>query len=294
MSDPIPVRHQPVLPAEVRQLLAPATGEIWVDATTGGGGHTRIIAEAVGPAGRVLALDRDPHMLELARPRLAGLPVTLVHASFDQLADVLAARGVATVDGVLADLGFSSDQLEDPRRGLSFQQDGPLDMRLDPTRGETAAQLLARINERDLANLIFEFGEERFSRRIAKKVVETRRTQPIHTTAQLAELVRGCVPRSKKSPIDPATRTFQALRIAVNDELAVLEALLAQLPRVVRRGGRVGLISFHSLEDRRVKQALRDPEVWDVQTRKPVQPGDEEVRRNSRSRSAKLRVAVRH
>ena len=293
MSDPTTVRHQPVLPVEVLQLLAPASGEIWVDGTTGVGGHTRLLAERVAPTGRVLALDRDAGMLELARPRLEGLPVTLVQASFDQLGDVLAAHGLASVDGLLADLGFCSDQLDDPQRGLSFQHDGPLDMRLDPTHGESAAQLLARVNERDLANLIFEYGEERLSRRIAKRIVETRRSDPIHTTAQLADLVRRCVPRSKGHPIDPATRTFQALRIAVNDELAVLEALLQKLPYVIRRGGRVGLISFHSLEDRRVKRALRDPEVWSVLTCKPVQPGDDEMRRNPRSRSAKLRVAVR-
>jgi len=294
MSDPMMVRHQPVLAAELLRLLAPATGETWVDCTTGGGGHTHLIAERVGPNGRVLALDRDPAMLELARPRLAGLPVTLITASFDQLGDVLAANDIAAVDGVLADLGFSSDQLENAERGLSFQLDGPLDMRLNRAQGETAAQLVARLNERDLAKVIFEFGEERYSRRIARRIVESRQKEPIRTTGQLADLVRQCVPRGKrKYAIDPATRTFQALRIAVNDELAVLEALLRQLPALVRPGGRVGVISFHSLEDRRVKQALRDKQNWQLLTRKPVQPGDEEMRTNPRSRSAKLRAAVR-
>jgi len=288
------VRHQPVLAAELLRLLAPATGETWVDCTTGGGGHTHLIAERVGPNGRVLALDRDPAMLELARPRLAGLPVTLITASFDQLGDVLAANDIAAVDGVLADLGFSSDQLENAERGLSFQLDGPLDMRLNRAQGETAAQLVARLNERDLAKVIFEFGEERYSRRIARRIVESRQKEPIRTTGQLADLVRQCVPRGKrKHAIDPATRTFQALRIAVNDELAVLVALLRQLPALVRPGGRVGVISFHSLEDRRVKQALRDKQNWQLLTRKPVQPGDEEMRTNPRSRSAKLRAAVR-
>jgi 16S rRNA (cytosine1402-N4)-methyltransferase len=291
MSEPNTVRHEPVLPAEVLALLAPAGGETWVDCTTGGGGHTRLLAERVA---RVIALDRDPTMLDLARPRLAGLPVTLVQASFDQLRDVLAAQGVAQVDGVLADLGFSSDQVDDPARGLSFQLDGPLDMRLDPTRGETAAQLLARINERDLANLIYRYSEERFSRRIARKVVETRKASPLHTTAQLADLVRSCVRRERhRGAIDPATRTFQALRIAVNDELAVLEALLKQLPAAVRPGGRVGIISFHSLEDRLVKQAFREQRTWEPVTRKPVTAGDDEVRTNPRARSAKLRVAKR-
>ena len=294
MSDPMMVRHQPVLAAELLRLLAPATGETWVDCTTGGGGHTHLIAERVGPNGRVLALDRDPAMLELARPRLAGLPVTLITASFDQLGDVLAANDIAAVDGVLADLGFSSDQLENAERGLSFQLDGPLDMRLNRAQGETAAQLVARLNERDLAKVIFEFGEERYSRRIARRIVESRQKEPIRTTGQLADRVRQCVPRGKrKHAIDPATRTFQALRIAVNDELAVLVALLRQLPALVRPGGRVGVISFHSLEDRRVKQALRDKQNWQLLTRKPVQPGDEEMRTNPRSRSAKLRAAVR-
>jgi 16S rRNA (cytosine1402-N4)-methyltransferase len=294
MSDPMMVRHQPVLAAELLRLLAPATGETWVDCTTGGGGHTHLIAERVGPNGQILALDRDPAMLELARSRLTGFRVMLIAASFDQLGDVLAANDIATVDGVLADLGFSSDQLENSQRGLSFQLDGPLDMRLNQAQGETAAQMVARLNERDLAKVIFEFGEERYSRRIARKIVESRQREPIHTTGQLADLVRQCVPRGKRQhAIDPATRTFQALRIAVNDELAALEGLLRQLPALVRRGGRVGVISFHSLEDRRVKQALRDKQTWRLLTRKPVQPGDEEMRTNPRSRSAKLRAAVR-
>jgi 16S rRNA (cytosine1402-N4)-methyltransferase len=289
------IRHQPVLAAEVVELLAPRAGEIWVDATTGGGGHTRLLAEKVAPTGRVLAIDRDATMLELARPRLLGLPVHLIHASFDQLGDVLASEGLGTVDGVVADLGFSSDQIDDPARGLSFLHDAPLDMRLDSSCGPTAAQLLQRLSERELADLIYALGEERFSRRIARRIVEARRTEPIRTTAQLAELVRSCVPRERRryGAFDPATRTFQALRIAVNDELAALDELLRQLPPLVRAGGRVGMISFHSLEDRRVKQALRDASIWELKSRKPVQPGEDEMRRNPRARSAKLRVAIR-
>ncbi len=285
------MRHLPVLPVEVLSLLAPVSGEVWVDCTVGAGGHAALIVHKIAPAGRLIGLDRDAAMLDLAGPQLANLPVTLVQASFDQLSDVLENLRIEAVDGVLADLGFCSDQMDDPARGLSFQSDGPLDMRMDPGSGPTAADLLARLNERELADLIFEFGEERFSRRIAKKIVATRRIDPIATTRQLTEIVRSCVPRSRG--IDPATRTFQALRIAVNDELAALDALLAQLPRVVRRGGRVGLISFHSLEDRRVKHSFRDAAVWEVKTKKPVQPGDEEQRNNPRSRSAKLRVAIR-
>lgn len=285
------MRHLPVMPVEVLELLAPADGEIWVDCTVGAGGHAALIAQKVAPAGRLIGLDRDAAMLELARPKLANLPVTLVQASFDQLSDVLAGLRIEKVDGVFADLGICSDQLDDPARGLSFQGEGPLDMRMDPSSGPTAADLLARLSERELADLIFQYGEERYSRRIARKIVDRRRTEPLRTTQELAELVRSCVPRSRG--IDPATRTFQALRIAVNDELAALESLLKQLPNVVRPGGRVGLISFHSLEDRRVKQTLRDAAIWNLKTKKPVQAGDEEQRNNPRSRSAKLRVAVR-
>jgi 16S rRNA (cytosine1402-N4)-methyltransferase len=199
----------------------------------------------------------------------------------------------------LADLGFCSDQMDDAERGLSFSQPGPLDMRLDATTGEPASALLRRLNERDLADLIWRYGEERFSRRIARRIVETRRREPLETTEQLANLVRRCVPRPPRSakrrrpPIDPATRVFQALRIAVNDELGELERLLAVLPNCVRPGGRVALISFHSLEDRLVKQAFRERSLWEALTRKPVQAGEEEVSNNPRARSAKLRAARR-
>jgi 16S rRNA (cytosine1402-N4)-methyltransferase len=289
-------RHIPVMPAEVLEVLAPASGQTLVDATVGGGGHARLLAERLGPTGRLIGLDQDAGMLALARPRLEGLPVTLVHQRFDQLPQVLAQLGVAAVDGVLADLGFSSDQVDAPERGLSFQQAGPLDMRLDPTAGgETAADLLRRLSERDLADLIYQYGEERFSRRIARRIVETRQRTPLTTTDQLADVVRRCLPRprGRRHGLDPATRTFQALRIAVNDELGALDRLLAALPAVVKPGGRAAIISFHSLEDRRVKQAFRSKDVWEVLTRKPVQAGEEEVRNNPRARSAKLRAALR-
>jgi 16S rRNA (cytosine1402-N4)-methyltransferase len=288
-------RHVSVLPAEVLHALEPAPGQTFVDATVGAGGHTRLLAERVAPCGRVIGLDQDPTMLDLARPRQEGLPVTLVHANFDRLRDVLNDLGIAAVDGVLADLGFASDQVEAAERGISFQEEGPLDMRLDPTQGEPAADLLRRLNERDLADLIYQYGEERFSRRIARKIVEVRRRTPLETTAQLARLVRSCLPRPKgrRSPIDPATRTFQALRIAVNDELGALDRLLAALPGCVRPGGRAVIISFHSLEDRRVKQAFRDRSVWEVLTAKPVQATEEELRGNPRARAAKLRAARR-
>jgi 16S rRNA (cytosine1402-N4)-methyltransferase len=289
-ADPA-ARHVPVLPDAVARLLDPRPGETWVDCTTGGGGHTKLIAERVGPTGRVIALDQDPTMLTRAAPRLAGLPVELVHANFDQLAEVLVNRGLTQVDGVLADLGFASDQMDAADRGLSFRADGPLDMRLDPTAGRPAADLVNTLSEAGLADLIFEYGEERHSRRVARKVVERRTAKPFATTADLADVVRRCVPRS--GGIDPATRVFQALRIAVNDELGALDRLLATLPKLVRPGGRAGIISFHSLEDRRVKQAFRTPGVWSPVTKKPVEADAEELARNPRSRSAKLRVAVR-
>lgn len=286
--------HVSVLPRETLDLLDPRPGEVWVDCTLGAGGHSRMIAERVGPAGRVIGLDQDAVMIAATQPALAGLPITTVHANFDQVSAALRGLGITEVDGLLADLGFCSDQLEDAGRGLSFQTDGPLDMRMDTSAGESVAEMLARMNEYDLANLIYEYGEERQSRRIARKIVETRKLSPIRTTAQLADLVRSCVLRDHKSRIDPATRTFQALRIAVNDELGSLDRLLTQLPRLLKAGGRVGIISFHSLEDRRVKQAFQDREIWEAVTKKPVQAGDDETATNPRARSAKLRVARRH
>ncbi|MCE9534231.1 MAG: 16S rRNA (cytosine(1402)-N(4))-methyltransferase RsmH [Planctomycetes bacterium] len=290
---PQPPKHVSVLPVEVLNLLAPANGEVWVDTTTGVGGHARLIAERLGPTGRLIALDQDPAMLELAKSRLEGLPITFVHANFDQLTAALDLAGIKKIDGLLADLGICSDQLDQAERGLSFQQDGPLDMRLDPRTGATAADLLNRLGERDLADLFWRYGEERHSRRVAKRIVETRRTKPLHTTAELADIVRRCVPRDPNHRLDPATRVFQGLRIAVNDELGSLERLLAELPRVLKPGGRAGLISFHSLEDRLVKRAFLDREIWEPLTKKPVMAGEDETRSNPRSRSAKFRAARR-
>jgi len=289
LSEPI---HRSVLPKETLDLLAPRPGETWVDATTGLGGHTRLIAEAVGPTGRVIAVDQDAAMLAIAASLFTDSRITYRHANFDQLPALLEQNGITHIDGLLADLGFCSDQVADASRGFSFQSDGPLDMRLNPQAGTTAADLVNTLSEGALADLIFEYGEERLSRRVAKRIVEARTAAPIRTTSELAAIVRRAVPRS--GGIDPATRTFQALRIAVNDELGSLERLLAMLPRLVKSGSRVGIISFHSLEDRAVKQALwRSPEVWDPTTRKPVEAGSEEAARNPRSRSAKLRVARR-
>ncbi len=293
------MHHVPVLPAEVLDALAPQPGHTIVDATLGAGGHARRIVERLRPDGRLIGIDRDPAMLARAWPALeaaAGqVALTRVHAGFEELRAILDQLGIAAVDGVLADLGFCSDQVDDPQRGLSFQREGPLDMRLNPNEGEPASALLRRLSERELADVLWRYGEERFSRRIARRIVETRRRQPLETTSELAELVRRCVPRprGKRPAIDPATRTFQALRIAVNDELGALEQLLAALPECVQPGGRAVFISFHSLEDRLVKQAFRDRARWAVLTRKPVQATEEEVRNNPRARSAKLRAAVR-
>jgi 16S rRNA (cytosine1402-N4)-methyltransferase len=295
MNDTPSPRHVSVLPAEVLALLDPRPGQVLVDATTGAGGHSRLLAERVGPTGHVIGLDRDASMLELARPRLAGVPVTLIQGGFERLRAVLDELDVAAVDAVLADLGICSDQLDAAGRGFSFTAIGPLDMRMNPDEGEPASSLLVWMNERELADLFWTFGEERHSRRIARKIVEARQRQPLETTEQLAELVRRCVPRSPKMrhTIDPATRVFQALRIAVNDELRSLDRLLADLPRCLKPGGRAAIISFHSLEDRRVKVAFKDRATWEVLTKKPMTASEEETRSNPRSRSAKLRAANR-
>jgi 16S rRNA (cytosine1402-N4)-methyltransferase len=283
MSDPFPV-HVPVMLDEVLQWLDPRPGAVIVDGTLGGGGHAAALAERVGAAGRVVALDRDPEAVDLARRNLAGLPVELVHAGL----------AVAAVDGVVLDLGVSSLQLADQQRGFSFSAEGPLDLRFDPTAGQPAWRLLQRLSAEHLADLIYRYGEERYSRRIAKAVVQARRSGPIRTAARLAELVRRCVPhRPGGARIDPATRTFQALRIAVNDELESLEIALRWVPDCLRPLGRMAVISFHSLEDRRVKQAFAGDERLEVLTRKPVRPTAQEVARNPRARSARLRVAGR-
>jgi 16S rRNA (cytosine1402-N4)-methyltransferase len=291
-DSPTAPRHLPVMPREVLEFLAPAPGQILVDATVGAGGHARLLAERLAPGGRLIGLDRDSAMLELSRAPLHGLPVTLLRHNFDDLPLILEELDIAGVDGILADLGVCSAQLDDPERGLSFQLDGPLDMRLDTTTGESAADLLGHLPERDLADIFYHYGEERFSRRIARKIVAARARQPLETTGQLAELVRRCVPRSRGHTIDPATRVFQALRIAVNDELKSLERFLENLPGCLKPGGKAVVISFHSLEDRLVKRAFRNRERFAELTRKPVQASAEEIRNNPRARSAKLRAAI--
>jgi 16S rRNA (cytosine1402-N4)-methyltransferase len=293
-------RHVPVLLAEILSGLNPQPGGVFVDGTLGGGGHTRALAERVWPAeqvgatGRVIALDNDPAAVLAAEKNLAGLPVKLVHGNFCDLSEVLTEQNVPLVDGILLDLGLSSDQLADDSRGFSFESDGPLDLRFNPLAGEPAARLVNRLSAEHLADLIFHYGEERFSRRIARAIVEKRHHNPIYTSRQLAEIVRQAVPAiARQQRIDPATRTFQALRITVNDELKSLETALRRLPDCLKPGGRLAIISFHSLEDRRVKEAFRDDPRLRALSRKPTTPHEAEIARNPRSRSAKLRIAER-
>jgi 16S rRNA (cytosine1402-N4)-methyltransferase len=293
--------HTPVLLDEVLCLLAPAGRSVLMDCTVGAGGHAEALLEAAGPQAALLGIDRDGGALTMARRRLErfGGRVRLFEANFSDASAVLAAAGVAQVDLLLADLGISSWQLDDPHRGLSFQADGPLDMRMSPGGGRTAADLVNGLAEAQLADLIYEYGEERFSRRIGRAIVLERAKKRIERTGELARIVSGAVPapaRAARRGVHPATRTFQALRIAVNDELGSLDRLLKNLRDLLAVGGRAGIISFHSLEDRRVKQAFRE---WAqcgtaaVATRKPATAGEEERLRNPRSRSAKLRVIER-
>ncbi|MCA9230075.1 MAG: 16S rRNA (cytosine(1402)-N(4))-methyltransferase RsmH [Planctomycetales bacterium] len=285
--------HIPVMLQEVLHELQPQAGEILVDGTLGGGGHTVALASRVEPHGRVIGVDLDHQALERARSSIGTLPVELFAANYTEIPRILSNLEIETVDGILLDLGLSSDQLADQDRGFSFHSEGELDLRFDRTRGKPAWHLLERLSERHLADLIYHFGEERLSRRIARQIVAYRRNNAIRTAQQLADLVRSCVPRSRGHNIDPATRTFQALRIAVNDELKSLQEALAHLPDLLRPGGRLAIISFHSLEDRMVKHSFREDSRLDVLTRRPLRATDEEVARNTRASSAKLRVAQR-
>ena len=284
--------------AEVLEHLAPARGGVFVDCTVGNGGHARAMLDA--GASRLIGLDRDPAALVEAGAALGafGDRVTLMHSDYRRLDEVLDAQGIAGVDGLLADLGLSSMQLDSPGRGFSFRRDEPLDMRMDPTTGPTAAEAIGDADERTLANVIFEFGEERHSRRIARAIVGARGRAPVSTTRQLAEIVRRALPRKGYSRIDPATRTFQAIRIWVNRELEGLDVFLTQAVRRLRPGGRVAVISFHSLEDRIVKHTLRALQAagdlgLTVRTKRPIVPSEAEADRNPRARSAKLRAAER-
>ena len=295
------VGHVSVLLKEAIDFLTIRRGGTYIDATLGLGGHSFEIAKRLGPQGHLIGFDKDPNAIELARQRLSRIggddrpKITLLHSSYAEVPQHVPA---ATADGLLADLGVSSLQFGDAARGFSFQAEGPLDMRMDPHAGRTADQVVNHMREQDLANVIYEFGEERRSRRIARAIV---RARPIRTTAHLAQVISAALrsmkhDRGAQEKIHPATRTFQAIRIFVNRELDDLKALLAAAPQVLKAGGRLVVISFHSLEDRLVKDALRDGAktgLYNVLTKKPVTATEEEIDRNPRSRSAKLRAAER-
>ncbi len=280
------------MPREVLEWLAPSVGKILIDGTLGGGGHTRLLAEKLGEKGFVLAVDRDPAAITHAEETLRGLPVKICHASYDELNEVLREIELQQVDGILLDLGLSSDQLADRTRGFSFDSDGEFDLRFDPTSGDPAWKMLIRKPEKELADLIFQYGEERRSRGVARAIKEALKLGELKTASAVAKIVRRAVGFSNDR-IDSATRTFQGLRIAVNDELGKLERFLKFAPTWIRPGGRLAIISFHSLEDRIVKNAFREDERWKVLTAKPLAALDDEVANNPRSRSAKLRVAER-
>jgi 16S rRNA (cytosine1402-N4)-methyltransferase len=290
-------RHVPVLSQDVIRYLAVREGGTYLDCTLGLAGHASQIARLLGAQGHLIGFDRDPKALELAGERLKALAeelgeamprVTLIGEAFSSVAQHIAP---GTLDGLLADFGVSSMQLDEPERGFSFQTDGPLDMRQDTRQGVTAAQVVNEMDESDLANLIYEYGEERRSRRIARAIV---RARPVTTTGQLARIVAGSAPALKSDRIHPATRTFQALRIHVNRELDEIKELLEAAPKLLKPSGHLVVISFHSLEDRIAKDVLREVQArgeWTVLTRKPVVADDAETNHNPRARSAKLRSA---
>lgn len=305
-------QHVSVLPEEAVRYLVPKAGGVYVDGTLGGGGHAKKILEASAPDGIVFGLDRDREALTAATERLRsfGGRFQAIHTNFAEVEKALAQIRIAEIDGMLLDLGVSSYQLDEQARGFSFQQDAPLDMRMDTSSGETAADLVNSRSEGELSRIIREYGEERWAVRVAKHIVQARERAPIETTLQLVDVIKGSIPRAKwEDRLHPATRTFQALRIAVNRELESLEKGLEAGIRLLRRGGRMVVISFHSLEDRIVKNTFRDlakgcicprltpicvcgkvPEVKIV-TGRPILPDMEEIRDNPRSRSAKMRVA---
>lgn len=293
--------HTPVLIEEVCKLLDVQPGDVVLDATVGMGGHALRLGQMCGAGGRLIGLDRDPDALRVAGERLAGLTcrVDLRQADFRDADGILAELGVERANVVLADLGVNSAQLADAERGFSFRDDGPLDMRLDPAAKTTAADLVNRLSEKDLGDVIYFNAQEPASRKIARRIYEARRSGRVLTTGRLAQVVceaLGVNPDSRRSKIHPATRTFLALRMAVNDEMGSLDRLLEALPRMLAPGGRVGLISFHSTEDRRIKRDFlkrRSEGLYRVVTKKPVVASDDERRSNPRSRSAKLRVALR-
>lgn len=287
--------HDTVLLSETIAWLKPQSGRVYADATLGGGGHTAAILEASAPSGRVVAVDRDENAVQHARARLAayGDRVTVLHGEFQHLPELLERAGHRQVDGVVADLGVSSPQLDHKERGFAFSEEGPLDMRMDQGQDESALSLIARLSERELADILYEYGDERRSRPIARSIRSFYQAGELNTTRDLRRAVVKAIGRPPNSKIDPATRTFQALRIAVNDEVGQLQALIACLSQILADEAVAVLISFHSLEDRLVKHGLRSDPLLTVLTKRPIIPGDEEQARNRRARSAKLRAAAR-
>lgn len=288
-------RHLSVLPNEVLDLLRPERGGVFVDATLGMGGHASLLLERA-PGVRVIGIDQDGQALDYARERL-GESITYAHGNFADLAPILKKLNISGVDGILMDLGVSSYQLDEASRGFSFSKPGPLDMRMNPTQQLTAAHIVNSWPEPKLADLIYEYGEDRLSRRIARLIVERRQTKPFKDTADLAYVIAGAYPPAArhKHP-HPATRTFQALRIAVNNELGALKTGLIQAVAALNPGGVLAVISFHSLEDRIVKHFFREQAAsgaGEILTKKPIEPSEDEERENSRSRSAKLRGFVK-
>jgi 16S rRNA (cytosine1402-N4)-methyltransferase len=294
--------HIPVLADSLAEQIKLPQDAVMVDATIGQGGHGLLFGKRLGPEGAIIGLDVDINAVRRAQSVLEGLAcrVILLQSNFADVADVVRAQGIEKVDFILADLGVCSAQLEDDRMGLSFQRNMPLDMRLDKRLKTTAADIINRADEKTLADLIYRFGEDRASRRIARFIVEHRRREPITTTGQLAAIVSGALAkrgRKQWTRIHPATRTFQALRIAVNDEMENLAKLLASAPVLLRKDGYIAVISFHSLEDRLVKTSFKQNEsqgIYRIVTKKPILPSREEVSRNRRARSAKLRIAQRN
>lgn len=292
--EPSAFEHVTVMAQEVVQAIAPRSDGIYLDLTAGGGGHSAALLEAA-PEARLIALDRDPIAVEAARARLRayGPHSTVVHAAFTDVERVLRELGVSAVTGVVADLGVSSPQLDSPERGMSFRHAGPLDMRMDTTRGETARELIERVSQDELANIIYQFGEERRSRRVARCIKQALEADELSTTTDLRRAIVRAVGPRRIAGMDPATRTFQALRLAVNQELGELGRVLEIVPGIVAPGGVAAFISFHSLEDRLVKRAFLDRDVWLRLSKKPQMVGEREREENPRSRSAKLRTARR-
>jgi 16S rRNA (cytosine1402-N4)-methyltransferase len=286
--------HATVLKREVVAALAPRDGGVYVDATLGGGGHAEAILEAA-PGAHVIGFDRDPEAIDASQKRLARYKDSFVpvRATFSSAAAELSARGIVHVDGVCADLGVSSPQLDDSARGMSFRREGPIDMRMDPESGETALDLISRLDDDELANVIYRYGEEHRSRRIARSIRRAHAEGELASTLDLRRAIVRAVGPVRVGGVDPATRTFQALRIAVNQELEELEELLRQLPEILASGGVAAIVSFHSLEDRLVKRAFHDKSAWEPLFKKPRFASDEEASMNPRARSAKLRAAAR-